>query len=146
MYKRVVFLGPIAGTTYAANLTVWDVLGGLGFQGRYGDAYLASASGVLAVCDLTRPDTLDDLGLYLEHAAAAGGVPAIVLANKIDLGAQVRITGGELSRFCARYGASFLETSARTGQNVGVAFAKLAEAALKVVLAESPRAIGPQAD
>ncbi len=146
VYKRVVFLGPIAGTTYAANLTVWDVLGGLGFQGRYGDAYLASASGVLAVCDLTRPDSLDDLGLYLERTAAVGGVPAIVLANKIDLGPHIRITGSELSRFCARYGATFLETSAKTGQNVGAAFSKLAETALKVILAESPRAIGPEAD
>ena len=136
VHKRVVYLGPIEGRTYEANLTVWDVLGAPGFVGRYGDAYLANAAGVLAVCDVTRPETLEGLSPWLERAAdPLRTVPTIILANKVDLTEHVRITEDDLSAFCTRHHVTFLETSAKTGQNVGAAFAKLADRALRISLA-----------
>jgi len=147
VYKRVVFLGPIRGKTYAANLTVWDVLGGAGFAGRYGDAYLTNAAGILAVCDLTRPETLQGLAAWFDRAkAAVGNVPAIILANKVDMTDHVRIKEDDMVEFRKRFDFPYMETSAKTGQNVGTAFARLAEAALRAGLpaegspaVESPR-------
>src|SRR6266508_5998891 len=104
VYKRVVFLGPINGRTFAANLTVWDVLGGRDFAGRYGDAYLSNAAGILAVCDVTRPETLDGLAAWLERAKASiRKAPVIILANKIDLTQYVRIDEDDLTTFRKKY-------------------------------------------
>jgi len=145
VYKRVVFLGPISGRTFAANLTVWDVLGGAEFAGRYGDAYLANAAGILAVCDVTRPESLTGLVAWIERAqASVRKVPAIILANKVDLTGYVRIDEDDLVRFRKQYGVPYMETSAKTGQNVGMAFAKLAEDALRAGLArQEPPATVP---
>ena len=79
-------------------------------------------------------------------------MPAIVLANKIDATDRIRVSHGELADLCKRHSVSFLETSARTGQNVGVAFSRLGEAALRNALAArlpvvgAPEELAPAAD
>ena len=142
IHKRVVYLGPIDGRTYGATLTIWDILGGEQFASQYGKAYLANVAGILAVCDLTRRETLEGLDSWLQRVRASARVPAIVLANKIDATDRIRVSHGELAALCKRHGVSFLETSAKTGQNVGVAFSRLAEAALRNALAAQPPLVG----
>src|SRR5437764_14630126 len=49
------------GAPATLDMMVWDIMGEKGFRGLLKDAYFDGAQGVLAVCDLTRKDTLDDL-------------------------------------------------------------------------------------
>lgn len=136
VYKRVVYV-PIGGVTHTAILTVWDVLGRADFAGLYQEAFLANVSGVLAVCDLTRPETLDRLGRWLDIArGAAGDFAGVVLANKRDLRDHERIAEDDLLAFSELYRLPCLETSAKTGENVELAFGKLAEMALRRALAQ----------
>jgi small GTP-binding protein len=133
--KRIAYV-EVDGGTYGTTLTVWDILGRRDFVGRFDGPYLANAAGVLAVCDLTRPETLDALGAWLDRVrAVVGDVPAIVLANKRDLQEHVRIQEDDLLAVCETYGIPCLETSAKTGENVETAFGKLAEMALRAALA-----------
>ncbi len=144
--KRIVVV-PVDGTPHPAALLVWDILGRHDFADRYRDPFFAGASGLLAVADLTRLETLDGLGRWLDLASSvAGDVPAIVLANKADLREHVRIDEDAILAFCELYGAPWLETSARTGENVERAFGTLAEIAVRASLARRPEARAPPAE
>jgi len=139
VHKRLVVV-PAAGATHSAVLTVWDVLGRNDFVGRYREAYFTNTAGILAVCDLTRPETLDGLARWIDLVhGVAGDVPAIVLANKRDLTAHTRIDEDALLAFCELYDIPFLETSAKTGENVETAFGRLAEMGMRDALARRVR-------
>ncbi|HEV8594150.1 MAG TPA: hypothetical protein VGR51_01305, partial [Thermoplasmata archaeon] len=111
----------------------------------YRDPFFSGAAGLLAVADLTRPETLDGLARWLDLAQSVAGddVPAIVLANKADLREQVRVDEDAILAVCELYGAPYLETSARTGENVERAFGSLAEIAVRASLARRPEAAVP---
>ncbi len=143
VHKRIVYLS-LHGTTYEANLTVWDIIGRHDFSGRYQEPYLQNAAAVLAVCDLTRPETLVGLSKWLDRVReVAGEVPAVILANKRDLSAYIRIADDDLLGVCEVYRIPYLETSAKTGENVGIAFAKLGEMAIRNAIARRPPARAP---
>lgn len=138
VHKRIVYVS-IDGTTYEANLTVWDIIGRHDFSGRYQAPYLQNAAAVLAVCDLTRPETLVGLSKWLDRVReVAGEVPAVILANKRDLREYIRIADDDLLGVCELYRIPYLETSAKTGENVGIAFAKLGEMAIRNAIARRP--------
>jgi small GTP-binding protein len=139
VHKRVVYV-TVAGATHEAVLTVWDIIGRHDFSERYRDAFFVNASGVLAVCDLTRSATVDSLGQWLERVQeVTGPVPVVVLANKKDLVAHVHVAEDDLLALCELFKAPFLETSAKTGLNVERAFATLAEIGVRDALARLGR-------
>src|SRR3990170_698487 len=43
------------------DMTVWDIMGSRGFRELLREAYFHWAQGILAVCDITRYETLSDL-------------------------------------------------------------------------------------
>src|SRR5204863_8441821 len=43
------------------DITIWDIMGEKGFHELLKDAYFYGANGILAIADLTRRRTLDDL-------------------------------------------------------------------------------------
>jgi small GTP-binding protein len=131
--KKVVQLGSIDGTDYALHMLVWDIMGRLDFMSLYKEAYFSRARGILAVCDLTRPETLDALGDWIEgiHTTVGANAPVFVLANKKDMTDHVRLEDDAILAFCELHSAPYLLTSARTGENVEVAFTKLAEMAVR---------------
>src|SRR3989304_3882708 len=142
--KRVVGW-PVDGVAHTATLTVWDVIGRDEFVGRYGAAYLAGTAGVLAVCDLTRPQTLDNLGRWIARVkAVAGQGPTILLANKRDMTEHVQVTEDQLLAMCELHGVPFMETSAKTGENVELALGKLAEMGVRNALSRRPRPLAAE--
>ena len=143
IHKRVVYV-PLDGATHAAVLTIWDVLGAPEFVDRYLDAYVTNAVGLLAVCDLTRPETLDGLGRWFDRVRpSVGDVPSVVLANKRDLRSNAHVEEDDLLAFCELYGVPYMETSARTGENVASAFARIAEMSIRAALARRPAPAPP---
>jgi small GTP-binding protein len=115
----------------AMDLIIWDLHGEDDFQ-SVRMSYLRGASGCIFVADGTRRSTLDTaLKLRQRVEAAIGPTPAILALNKCDLEKLWEIDPQAIP---ALGGQSFpvLQTSAKTGQSVEVAFEKLATLMLEV--------------
>ena len=112
------------------TLMLWDV------AGEEDDApiklnYVRDASGYLLVVDGCRRKTLDAAISIQQRVEDEIGVrPFSLLANKVDERGRWEIPDAVLGDFAAR-GWSVLETSAKTGENVEVAFLTLTAAMLK---------------
>lgn len=109
------------------NLLIWDLAGGDDFS-KAGSSYLRGAAGALVVCDLSRPETLDALTYYSRQLRAINAKAVLLfIGNKADLVDERKISEEALSQVAETFAASFLFTSALTGQNVEDAFQCLAE-------------------
>jgi len=124
--KELKVNGPNGGSD--VDMTIWDIMGEKGFRELLKEAYFHGAQGVLAVCDVTRKQTLDDLDEWVAAVLkVTGSVPIAYLANKADLKDQMDVTEADIRRAAESHRAPYLYTSAKTGQNVEEAFAKLAD-------------------
>lgn len=111
------------------HLAIWDFMGQEGFRELLQDAYFIGARGILAVADVTRRPTLEELGPWIESVrSVAGNVPLVLAINKTDLEGRAAYTDDELAQFASTYEAPFLRTSAKTGANVEKTFSALAGA------------------
>ncbi len=110
------------------GMTIWDIMGEKGFRELLKEAYFHGAQGVLAVCDITRKDTLYDLHEWVKAVfKVTGDIPVHFVANKIDLKEQMAFGEDELKKAAGKYNSPFIFTSAKTGENIPEAFQKLAE-------------------
>jgi small GTP-binding protein len=124
--KEIVVDG--ADGSIAIDMTIWDIMGEKGFRELLKEAYFHGAQGVLAVCDITRKESLDDLDEWVAAVVkVTGRVPVEFLANKADLKDQQVVNEADLAKAAGTHGAPFLFTSAKTGENVERAFAELAK-------------------
>ncbi len=113
------------------NLMIWDVLGQKSHESLHA-AYYRGAAGALAICDFTRPDTMKNLKSWLgSFRSVAGDIPIIILGNKSDL--EKRFSLADLEEFGSSVGCTVLETSAKTGQNVELAFLQMGTKLLEAV-------------
>ncbi|MCJ2531553.1 MAG: GTP-binding protein [Candidatus Thermoplasmatota archaeon] len=125
--KREIIVDGANGGEVAVDMTIWDIMGEKGFRELLKEAYFHGAQGVLAVCDLTRRDTLYDLHDWVKAVnKVTGDIPVQFLANKKDLADQRSFEDKEMESVAAKYNSAFLSTSAKTGDNVSEAFEKLA--------------------
>ncbi len=109
-------------------LTLWDIMGERELLGVVKESYFNGAKGVVAVCDLTREDTLSALATWLLAATrVVGVVPMVVAANKLDLipPRSINRLSEDLESFAKEHGTNAVLTSAKTGENVEIAFKKL---------------------
>ncbi len=118
------------------DLTIWDIMGDKEFRELLKQAYFRGSQGILAVCDVTRPETLVELKDWRRAIErVTGRIPVYVLANKVDLTEEVQLRGEDLKAFCEGWGGCpHLLTSAKTGENVKEAFAGLALSILEAQL------------
>ncbi len=116
------------GTPATLDIMVWDIMGEKGFRELLKEAYFHGAQGVLAVCDITRKETLTDLDEWVAAVVkVTGKIPVEFLANKVDLKDQQAVSEEDLAVAAKVHDAPFLFTSAKTGENVEHAFAELAK-------------------
>ena len=117
------------------DLTIWDIMGYRGFREILKEAYFQGSQGILAVCDVTRPETLTELEDWRRAIEkVAGRIPVYVLANKVDLVEETRLTVSDLEAFCKEWDCPYLLTSAKTGENVEEAFEELTSLVLEAQL------------
>ncbi len=117
----------IEGTSM--RLIIWDLAGEDEFL-RVRQSYLRGAHGVFYVLDGTRAETLENVKSLMERVRQSlGEVPGIVLANKADLADEWEVTDDDLAKL--EETIPVIRTSAKTGDQVNEAFAKLAQGMLE---------------
>jgi len=134
--KDVQIYHPAQDVRIELNMAIWDIMGQEGFREILRDACFHGAHGVLAVADLTRRETLDNLLEWIDAVdRTAGTVPVVIALNKADLADRAAYDRAEAHRIAGSLHADCLLTSARTGENVEEAFRRLGEAILNAQLA-----------
>jgi len=104
------------------KLQIWDTAGQEAFR-SITRAYYRGATGALLVYDISRRASFDHLAQWLTDARqnAQPNMVIILIGNKSDLERR-EVTYEEGAWFARQNGLFFLETSAKTGQNVEAAF------------------------
>jgi small GTP-binding protein len=131
------------GTSIYLKLQIWDILGQKGYKRLYNSTFRGS-KGVLFVADITRKETLQSFEDYWIPTLQKiiGNIPFVILANKSDLGKAAKFKDKELREFADKYKAPSYITSAKTGENVDLAFQVLG----KIMIKSKITNISPQSD
>jgi small GTP-binding protein len=122
------------GTLYDLSIAIWDIIGQKEFRALISRFY-KNANGALLVCDLTRPETIHNLRSWTTNLySAIGKIPIVFVGNKVDLIDPKTFNTDELLELSGRYGAPWITSSAKDGNNVNDAFVKLGNLIIKNTL------------
>ncbi len=115
------------------RLLCWDI-GGQDTFAKLRTIYFKGSNGALGVFDLTNTQSLLKLPGWISSIkkSVKKAIPMILLGNKSDLVRQVERS--EAEDLAKRLNCEYLETSAKTGENVELAFETIAKACLNNVL------------
>jgi small GTP-binding protein len=107
----------IDGTTIRAE--IWDTAG----QERYRTitkGFYQQAHGLLLVYDATKPETFEKITFWLQSIEqhASPSVIKYLIANKVDKVEERAVSKQAGETLAQEYKLVYMETSARTGQNV----------------------------
>lgn len=123
-------------TTVDGNIIewqIWDLAGQPAFRNVM-KAYFKGSMGILAVYDVTQPKSLESIDSWIEearsYAQTFNEIPAVLVGNKIDLRDEIINSTKTIQGFVKskELNAEFVETSAKTGENIENAFRSLAKA------------------
>jgi len=121
-------------TGKSIKLQIWDTAGQERFR-SVTRSYYRGAAGALLVYDISSRDTYNALANWLTDARtlASPEIVIVLVGNKKDLETDREVTFLEASRFAQENELMFLETSARTGENVEETFLKCARTILSKI-------------
>ena len=114
------------------RLLLWDI-GGQDIFKKLRTIYFKGSNAAFGVFDVTDPQSLLKLPGWVSSIkkTVKKNIPMIIVGNKIDLERQVgRQEAEDLAK---RLNCDYLETSAKTGEKVEIAFEKIARACLNSV-------------
>lgn len=120
------------GTSFAAHtiniedkivtLQIWD-LGGQPSFSHLRSFFYAGAKGAVIVFDLTDVKSFQNVTTwYKELRSVCGDVPIVLIGNKNDLAGNRVVSRQEAEMLARSLGAPYIETSAKTGDKVNLAF------------------------
>ena len=114
------------------KIQIWDTAGQEAFQ-AITRTYYKGAIGALLVYDITRRETFEHIAKWIEEVRANSSKDTylILIGNKIDLENKRQVGKEEGEEFAKKNGIMFLETSAKTTENVSEAFINSAKAILQ---------------
>ncbi len=105
------------------DMVIWDILGEQRFRVLLKEEYFRGARGILAVCDVARKKTLDDLDSWIGGVqSVTGKIPIVLAINSRDRSAPEEVNESDAKRFSTTYGAPYFYTSSETGENVDAVF------------------------
>jgi small GTP-binding protein len=126
---------------HSVTLMIWDIAGQDIFN-RVREKYYGGASAAFIVYDVTRSQTFENTPKWFEDMKKfiPGSIQMTLVGNKIDLPREVEKKEGE--KLAKAIGADFIETSAKTGENIETAFANLSRRLLAPFLPSQPKKKG----
>ncbi|HEY0087499.1 MAG TPA: Rab family GTPase [Candidatus Lokiarchaeia archaeon] len=111
-----------------ATLSIWDIGGQQRFE-FIRSTFYKGAAGALLVFDLTREQTYTETRKWLTEIRqfAGSNIPFVFIGNKADLIQDVGevIDRSEARTYAESEGSIYIETSAKTGDNVDESFTEL---------------------
>ncbi len=121
--KVVQILLPPAGEPVQVEMSIWDVMGQRRYRELLTDAYFEGVSGILAVADVTRKQTLTALYEWVDRVdATSSGAPLVIAVNKADLTKAAQLSEEDVAPVARALHGKYLMTSAKTGACVEEAF------------------------
>jgi small GTP-binding protein len=115
---------------YNPKLQIWDRAGPERFV-TITPLYYRGASGLCVVYDITCRNSFRNVVKWIEDAYRSGCESIIILVgNKIDLVQERKVKEHEGRELASKYGALFIETSAKEYSTIYSAFFKLAQAVI----------------
>ena len=110
------------------DMQIWDIMGEKGFRELLKEAYFYGANGILAVADMTRRRTLDELDDWIDGVEqVVGKVPTLITANKADLVSSAQYGEHDVEQVARAFECPFLMTSAKSGAHVEDAFRRIGQ-------------------
>ena len=102
---------------------IWDTAGQERFR-AVTNAYYRGALGALIVFDLTSMKTFESVPTWLREVREGSEEDIIIMliGNKLDLTEERQVPQEIATTYAANNRLAYLETSAKDGENVGVAF------------------------
>ncbi len=126
--KRVRVVLPERDLLVDVDMHIWDIFGAKGFQDLFKEAFFYGAKGILAVCDVTRKQTLVDLNGWIRGVFdVVGEISVVIAVNDTGKGGPPEMHERDAQQMAQGYDAPIYFTSAKTGENVQEAFQALAE-------------------
>ncbi|XP_019865261.1 ras-related protein Rab-37 isoform X1 [Aethina tumida] len=109
------------------KLQIWDTAGQERFR-SVTHAYYRDAHALLLLYDVTNKTSYDNIRAWLGEIReyAQDDVVIMLLGNKADCGSDRAVRREEGERLAKEYNVTFMETSAKSGQNVELAFLAIA--------------------
>jgi Ras-related protein Rab-1A len=116
------------------KLQLWDTAG----QDRFKNivaSYYRGAHGIILAFDITNSNSFQNVSRWYDEAQnyLQKSVPKLLIGNKADLGNQRTVRTEEAKELADRLGVQYIETSAKSSQNVKLAFETLSKSILNNV-------------
>ena len=114
------------GLNSKVRFIIWDLAGQAQFK-RVRQSYLANAEAGLLVFDVTKQSTFENIeNWHNEVIKSSPSISLILVGNKIDLTNNRQVPFDEGEKLAQELKLSYIETSAKTGENIDDAFKMLA--------------------
>jgi small GTP-binding protein len=129
--KKIIYPDPANNREIELTLMIWDIMGQKEYKLIHETAYQGS-KGAIIVCDMTRTETLHNLGTWVTSLFnVTQTLPVVFVANKNDLTDQMQYSGDEVKEIALPYHAPYFKSSAKTGENVEEIFKEIGRMMLK---------------
>ncbi|KAL8597911.1 Ras-related protein Rap-2c [Nucella lapillus] len=92
------------------------------------DLYIRNSQGFVIVFSITSSQTFQDIKTMREHiqrVKGQEGVPLLLVGNKVDLAVQREVSTSEGFGLSNRWGCPYMETSAKSTENVNELFIEI---------------------
>lgn len=131
MNKKLLYDAMDNGNKIELSLMIWDLMGQQECKLLPQVAY-ESSKGAIIVCDITRNETKQNLPILTSSLfRIVPDIPIIFIANKNDLIDKLQFGASEMAEVSDQFDAPYFITSAKTGENVELAFRILGKMILK---------------
>jgi small GTP-binding protein len=120
------------GLNSKVRFVIWDLAGQSQFK-RVRQSYVANSEAGILVFDVTRRDTYENIKVWHEEIIKeAPNITLTLVGNKIDLSDSRVVSKEEGEALAKQLDLSYIETSAKTGENIEDAFKMLALQIIKI--------------
>jgi small GTP-binding protein len=116
------------GDGCAVSFVIWDIAGQRAALQQHRQKFYNGANAAFIVFDKTREDSFESIEFWIRdiRASVPEQIPIILIGNKSDLTYDEKVTTDMIAARAEELGFHYIETSAKTGENVTEAFTDLA--------------------